>query len=185
MRNQVLYSMIIAVAIAAGGSAVTHAAEVYRWVDEHGVVHFSDAAPEQADVETLVVRETTPPDYDPLADPYSILNQAERLRETRLRLEEVRESRRAEADARRPDPAPATYDEPYYDRYYRPYYSSIVAPFVQRSGQQRRILRGQNRALEETGLAGRRPASINSGEHRARVSQSQALPLAGSRSPQP
>ena len=185
MRSKNLYSTIVITAIAVGGSAAAHAAEVYRWVDENGVVHYSDAAPEQVDAETLVVRDATPPGYDPLTDPYSILNQAERLRETRLRLEEERERRRAEALAEHADPAPAAYEEPYYDPYYRSYYPSILAPVAQRAGQQRRTLRGQSRALEETGLTGRRPASINSGEHSARVTRSRALPLAGGRPPRP
>ena len=165
--------------------ATAQATEVFRWVDENGVVHFSDSAPEHVEAESLVLNDSTPPDYDPLEDPYSILNQAERLRDARVRLEEERESRQAETAARRDTGPPPAYDDPYYASYYRPYLPSILSPVAPRPGQQRRILSGQIRALEETGLQGRRPASINSGEHRARVNQSRALPLAGGPARQP
>lgn len=183
-RSTAFRLCVIAVG-AASWLGTAQATEVFRWVDEHGVVHFSDSAPEQVEAESLVLNDTTPPGYDPLEDPYSILNQAERLRDARIRLEEERQGRQAEAAARRDTVAPPAYDEPNYDRYYRPYLPSILSPVAQRPGQQRRILSGQIRALEETGLQGRRPASINSGEHRARVNQSRALPLAGSPARQP
>jgi len=64
------------------GLAMSDAAtadEFFRWVDDEGVVNFSQwAPPEDIDnVATLIVHSTNPPDYDPANDHYSIGNQAE------------------------------------------------------------------------------------------------------------
>lgn len=41
-------------------SAQTHAGEFYKWVDEKGVVHFSERPPKQADVEKIKTTARTP-----------------------------------------------------------------------------------------------------------------------------
>ena len=70
------------------------ASEIYQWMDEDGVVHFSDTRPaDGAVVTTLRVQATNPPDYDPVDDPYSIRNQAERTNSTWTELEKAREER--------------------------------------------------------------------------------------------
>jgi hypothetical protein len=50
------------------------AAEVYKWTDENGVVHFSQWAPTEPekDVSTLEVDGSQPPGYDPEADLYNV-----------------------------------------------------------------------------------------------------------------
>ena len=80
------------------GLAVTTSAtadEVFRWVDDEGIVHFSQWAPQDVDnVATLIVKSTNPPNYDPANDPYSIGKQAERTSEAWQVLETRREDRR-------------------------------------------------------------------------------------------
>lgn len=60
----------------------------YRWVDENGVTHFSDAPPPaesapQGGVESITLAQDYPAPADPAADYYSIANQWRRLREER------------------------------------------------------------------------------------------------------
>lgn len=173
----ILLASAIGIAADAAG-----AAEVYRWTDADGVVHYSDTEPDGREAETLVVRATTPPDYRPEDDPYSILNQAARLKAAREKLEEERQARDQQREIEY-EQRPQYAEEPAieYSTWYGPgYYHRPVRPIV-RPGQQRRVLRQQARALEETGLTAPRPSSINSGVHARRVQQSQALPLAGGR----
>ena len=107
------------------------AGEIYKWVDEDGVVHFSDTKPaDDTEVESLYLGKTNPPDYDPSKDPYSITNQAERIGETWSRLEEEREARlekRREDAQRLPAYVYQPYD-PYYERYRYPYYRPGLRP---------------------------------------------------------
>lgn len=152
------------------------ATEVYRWVDEDGIIHFSDTEPDQGHVETLEVADRNPPDYDPATDPYNILNQAERTAEMLARAEK-KSSEREERDRR------AENDFNIDGHRRAPYLyglrnSWFAPPFFppQRPGQ-RPAFRQQWQALEQAGLNQPRPASINSGEHASRVERSQSLPL--------
>ena len=86
-------------ALVLGGLAPGNAAtadEIFRWVDDEGIVHFSQwAPPEDSDnVASLIVHSTNPPDYDPANDPYSISNQAERTNAAWQALAARREDRR-------------------------------------------------------------------------------------------
>lgn len=82
------------------------ALEVHKWVDPHGVVHYSEAPPpessaDMASIETLEISN----DYEPVVPPeenyYSIQNQARRLEARRLSLEQARAEQQAqEATAR-------------------------------------------------------------------------------------
>ena len=156
-------------------SATVGASEIYRWTDEDGVVHFSDTAPgDTVESVTLYVRDTNPPDYDPDADPYSVRNQAERTSAYWAEFEKARDEREA---ARREQQERAQRYEPRYD-HYRYYYGPAYLPHpVHFRPHRPGLARRQAMALEETGLAGPRPHSINSGAHRARVETSQSLPL--------
>jgi len=76
------------------------AAQAYRWVDEAGVVHFSDVLP-PTDPGTLETVPLAPPaaPRDPAGDYYSIVNQLKRMQESRLALERERaEQRRRERE---------------------------------------------------------------------------------------
>jgi len=74
------------------------AAEVYRWVDENGVVNFSDTAPgkaeTRADVQRMELPEAAPKDRDPGQDIYNVAAQAERMQALRDEMEREREARR-------------------------------------------------------------------------------------------
>jgi len=157
------------------------ASEIYQWMDEDGVVHFSDTRPaDGAVVTTLRVQATNPPDYDPVDDPYSIRNQAERTNSTWTELEKAREERqekRREEAERNLRYAPASYDSYLY--YSRPAYFSHPGRHPR---HQPKLARRQFHALEELDLTGPRPHSINSGAHHARVQRSRALPLVPSKS---
>jgi len=153
-----------------------NASEIYQWTDEDGVVHFSDTTPENgAVVITLRVQGENPPDYDPLEDPYSIRNQAERTNvtwtELEKALEERQEKRREEAERNLRD-APAPYDPYLY--YSRAAYFSHPG---RHPGRLPKLARRQHYALEELGLTGPRSYSINSAAHHARIQKSRHLPL--------
>ena len=106
-----------------------HADEVFRWVDDEGVVHFSQWAPEDVeDVSTLVLNARNPDGYKPSEDPYSISKQAERTSETWKALESRREDRRTkrlEAEERERE-ASERYDYQPYPYYSPPYFSGPI-----------------------------------------------------------
>ena len=90
------YLTAIGLMIGALASGATAAQDIYRWVDEDGVVHFSDTAPGSATggVSTVIVEDTRPKDYDPDADIYNVAAQAERMQALRDKMEQEREERR-------------------------------------------------------------------------------------------
>lgn len=160
---------------------LAQAAEVYRWVDAKGVVHYSDTMPEELrnDVDTLVLTEHNPPGYDPAEDPNSVMNQAERSSERFAEIEKDRvereEKRQQEiniylADQNRQSPYLYGYRNPIFRP---PFYPPQFPPNRPLPPSYRQ----QYNALAENDLLGPRPASINSGQHAARVQRSQALPL--------
>jgi hypothetical protein len=106
------------------------ATEVYHWVDENGVSHYSQHAPtaDVAGVSKMILEDTTPPDYDPEEDRYGVEVQAERMASLR---EEMKEKREAESERQRNAAAQqpvAQYRDPYsYGRplfWQPPYYPS-------------------------------------------------------------
>ena len=162
-------------------STVLDASEIYKWVGEDGVVHFSDSKPkENVSVSIIRVEERNPDTYDPTTDPYSILNQAKRVNESWLErlgatLEEERQFERARNIRHYAYPlyiarryAPLTY---YPASEFYPVLPTVREP-LHRSGAARR----QINALNALALTGRRPGSINSGVHHERVQRSRALP---------
>ena len=152
------------------------AGDIYRWVDEEGVVHYSDTRPhDEVPVEVVEIDASQSPDYNPAEDPYSILNQASRTHEIWLDYEAVRQARaqeRLDAMADSPRPFPPAYQS-YYEYSTYPYYSISPAPADYRPGYRREQLH----ALDTLDLVGPRPQSINSGTHQDRVTRSQLLPI--------
>lgn len=174
MTSEIGHLAFVAI-IAIMFTATASASDIYRWVDEDGVVHFSDTAPaDDRDAERLRLNGSNPPDYDPVDDPYSIRNQAKRIGETWSRLEEQLEERR-EKRREQAERQPVVVYEPYYPyRNYRPGY------FVPRRPGHRPVppgptVRRQVAALDELQLTGPRPHSINSGGHHERVSSSESF----------
>ena len=151
------------------------AAEIYQWVDEEGVTHFSDTPPDNGTAaESLHVNSTNPPGYDPETDPYSIANQAKRMNEKWSELAEEKErraERRREEAARRPPPY---YYSQRYDGWRYSHWPGYYAPSqpAQPPANQFRTVRRQATALETLELTGPRPYSINSSAHHARVQSS-------------
>lgn len=109
------------------GSSTAVATEVYRWVDEDGVSHFSQNPPsEDVDgVKKITLEDTTPPDYDPDEDRYNVAEQEKRMASIRDEMQEKREAereRRRKAAARQPV---VQYQQPYsygYSSFLRPIY---------------------------------------------------------------
>ena len=108
---------------------LAHAGEqtVFTWVDADGVTHFSEAPPEDTAVESFEIKLEQAPAAGPAqdADHYSVVNQAQRMEQSRLESEKVKTERlQAEAEARRaaaasqPSASSGDYDS---DRYYPAY----------------------------------------------------------------
>jgi len=102
--------------------------EVFHWVDENGVSHFTQSAPSAnvAGVKMMTVEDTTPPDYDPEEDRYGVAQQQERMAALREEMKDKREAelkRQRDAAARQPV---VRYEDryngsPFWNRpYYRP-----------------------------------------------------------------
>ena len=93
-------SAVILVVLAASSGfppAAAEAQEVYRWVDENGVVNFSDRAPPdaaEAGVSTLTLEDSRPAGYDPEQDVFNIEATAERTQARREALQQEREALR-------------------------------------------------------------------------------------------
>lgn len=161
----------LALAVLVLASAPAMSAEVYRWVDDDGVVHYSQWAPEsrQEELATIDMPTSTPEDYDPDEDPYSVLNQAARIHETLTALVAAG----PDIPTSSGEPSRST-DEDNEERRYR---TDLIAyaPAPRRPAR-RDPLRVQRRQLEVVDELERRDTeraySINSSVHRARVAAS-------------
>jgi len=135
---------MIPVVLAAFAASTPAATEVYRWVDENGVVHFSQSAPPgNVNGVELMVLDNTQPVPDPEEDLYGVEAQAERmarLREDMAKKQEL--ARERQRNAAQPPAAPyqQTYGYPVsgYLGYPRPPYRPrppqrpdrpVVAPY--------------------------------------------------------
>ena len=150
--------------------------EIFRWVDEDGVVTFSDSAPSNATVEISrrTITKTNPPDYDPLDDQFSISRQAERTNvrwsALKARRDELR-AQRIEAAQRASQQQSFMYvlDESYPSPiWYGPAYPRRFGHFHKSKKRFHQL-----HALDRFNAGdGRRPHSINSSAHLARVTAS-------------
>lgn len=143
-------------------------AEVYRWVDEEGIVHYSQWAPESRpeELETIDVPASTPDDYDPDADPYSVMNQAARIHETYSALASAAADRNRPADTSRYADEDPDDETRYRDERF------LYAPPPRRPAQRDplAVQRRQLAVVDELERRGtERAYSINSSVHRARV----------------
>ncbi len=167
------YPFIVVCMIPFFGASSSSGGEIFHWVDEDGVLTFSDWAPADNTVEVskLVVSNSNPPGYDPNEDQNSVLEQAERTNARWAELKEQKEERRKQREERAERvqiPQYVEYDYPYY---YGPgyYYQPIQRPgFGHRPPF--RVKKRQLFALDQLGLLDRpRPHSINSSAHLARI----------------
>ena len=164
-------ALLLVVSLAADPAAAT---EIYQWIDDDGVIHFSDMPPEDSRaVHSLNINASNPADYDPADDPYSIVNQAKRMNEKWSELEEEKE-KRAEERREAVHRAQRYYYAPGHDGWRYSYWPGYYAPVrpVRPSINQFRSIRRQANALKALELSGPRPYSINSGAHAARVASS-------------
>ena len=100
-----------------------HAQQLYKWVDEHGMTHYSDELPAgHVEHEAFQFAEYHS-DSNPVEDYYSIQNQLERLQERRA--ETLKQKQRAAEIKAAKNPPPReviiTSSEP-QQRYYSPAY---------------------------------------------------------------
>jgi len=100
----IVRTTVVFLVLAAAGSAF--ATEIYHWVDENGVPHYSQNAPPGAvdGVETMSLENTAPADNDPEEDIYGVEAQAQRMAALREEMEEKRTARQEQrkAAARQP-----------------------------------------------------------------------------------
>jgi len=120
---KILYTISLILAITFGGSAAW-AYEVYHWVDENGVAHYSQNKPPDhvGGVRKLQLEDTTPPDFDPDEDRYGVEKQAERMAELRDDMQKRREEAR-ERQRSAPQPPVVIYQQPY-----QPYSNRLWVP---------------------------------------------------------
>lgn len=160
---------------------VSVGSEIFHWVDEDGVLNFSDWAPADNTVEVskLVVSNSNPPDYDPNEDRNSVIEQAERVNDRWSNLKEQKEERQKQRQERAAQERVPRYVEYQYPSYYRPgYYFQAVRPpaFVHRPPF--RTQKRQLFALDQLGLLSRpRPHSINSSAHLARINAGNSIEI--------
>jgi hypothetical protein len=93
--------------------------EVYHWVDENGVAHYSQDKPADSvpGVRILQLEDTTPAGFDPEEDRYGVEQQAERMADLRESMNERRDAARERRQSAPPVPM-VIYQDPY------PYYSN-------------------------------------------------------------
>ena len=96
MNEMRLKTFLVCCSLGAFCADSVPAQDVYRWVDENGVVNFSDTAPAAAaaGIETMVLEDSRPSDYDPEEDIYNVAAQAERMAALREEMAAEREARR-------------------------------------------------------------------------------------------
>jgi hypothetical protein len=157
------------------------AGEIFHWVDEDGVLNFSDWAPTDNTVEVskLVVSNSNPPGYDPSEDRNSVLEQAGRMNDRWSELKEQKEERKKQRQERVAQEQIPQYVEKKNPYYYGPgYYFQAVRPpaFGQRppfTTQKRQLFAPDQRGL----LARPRPHSINSSAHLARINAGNSIEI--------
>ncbi len=108
-----------------------YAEQIHKWIDEEGVTHYSDSAPESKTEDVSVIETldeyTVPQNLD--EDYYSITNQWLRMNEERLAREKLKLEQEKQRAASQPPPPQVIYVQedvgygvsyPYYFPYPRP-----------------------------------------------------------------
>ena len=101
MRNATISMSILVISFVLSATDVMAKNEIYRWVDENGVVHFGDRAEAQANAELVEIQKApdiTQPDSDSVySDPTGTQpTYAEQLREERAESRRLRTERQQE-----------------------------------------------------------------------------------------
>jgi len=89
-------TVFVILLLASLASSPAVATEVFHWVDENGVSHYTQSAPPSnvEGVSQVILEDTTPSDYDPEEDRFGVQAQAERMASLREELKEKREAQR-------------------------------------------------------------------------------------------
>jgi hypothetical protein len=92
LRHLTRFFILLAL-LASAGPAV--AGEIFHWVDEQGVKHYSQSPPETAteEVSTLEVDGSQPASYDPNEDRYNVAAQEAAMQEMRDKMAESRKNK--------------------------------------------------------------------------------------------
>jgi len=83
-------------------ASLASAAQVYTWIDDAGVTHFSETPPPNPATDIQLINIQPPPASadTPAGDFYSVINQAERMESSRLANEKLAaEKKKADAEA--------------------------------------------------------------------------------------
>jgi hypothetical protein len=133
MKLTGIFQLLLVLLIVSQVAAAAEATEVYRWVDDDGVIHFSQNEPsgKDATVEKITLEDTTPPDYDPEEDLYGVQALAEEMTVLREEMAEKREQARERQLNAPQQPVvqnqqSGQYGYPYYGR--PPYYPGLRPP---------------------------------------------------------
>ena len=72
MRFAIVFMLTFIAALTIWPPKLSAQDEVYRWVDENGVVHFGDRAPQQQEAEVVSIPQTSGINLQPPADPQAV-----------------------------------------------------------------------------------------------------------------
>jgi hypothetical protein len=110
-------TIVCALALLIGGNWVAaQAAAVHKWVDNRGITHYSDAAPEAPATRVIQLEISTGNSSSNAASEtsdhyYSIANQWQRIQQERLQQQQLEMQKAALTATRTTDPGRADYDE--------------------------------------------------------------------------
>ena len=109
MFDSLVLKSAIVLLLAGTHAGPAPATEIYKWVDEHGVTHFSQTAPGPSvtGVTQPTIRDTIPSDYDPERDIYGVEALAKLMKQRREEQDERRQARlEREREARKQQAVP-------------------------------------------------------------------------------
>jgi hypothetical protein len=157
-------SIVCALALLIGSNWVAvQAAAVHKWVDDRGVTHYSDAAPDAAETSVVQLEISTGNRSTSAASEssdhyYSIANQWQRIQQERLQQQQLELQKAAVTATRTTDRGPTDYDDE--ERTTR-YVAAYPAKLHRRHGYRKRHPR-HHRSYAHTRQSNPQPASLGS-----------------------
>lgn len=111
-RKRVFMAVTGMLAIVAAGAAMS--AEIFHWIDENGVHHYSQTAPDRdtQGVRTMELQKPGQGNYDPEADIYGVEAQQERMQAHREELEQKRQAARERKEKQQAQQPVVIYRQP-------------------------------------------------------------------------
>jgi hypothetical protein len=93
MRTLIIFSLFLLAMLCSGAVS---AKEIYKWVDENGVVNFSEKAPasKASGLSRFILEDTTPAEQGSDDDPFNVEATAARMQAYRDSMEQRREAQR-------------------------------------------------------------------------------------------